>query len=426
MYDELVKQRNVLLSELKTLGDSAKDWTEEQEAQFDAKTAEVEKLNAKIAKLSKVQGIANTPSAAPVATFAGNSIEVGDDLEGKKPFAHFGEQLAAIRLAGMPGGNVDKRLLFGATGNNTVVDSEGGYAVQQDFAGEIMTRAIEEDDIASRCQRISVNGDGLRFYRPKNNTDANNSLFGVRVYRVAQAETVAASKLELEPAEIRLSKLMGIWYVTDEAQSDARALEGMARTGFAASMALKLGDEIINGNGAGECLGVLNAPVTISVAAEGGQAADTVIYDNVRKMKHRLIPGSMQRAAWFVNVDTPEQLEQMNMPIGTGGVPVFLPAGGLSADGFSALYGRPVIPTTHAPALGNVGDIGLYDFSRYLLIDKAGEGVKEDMSMHVRFLYGENTFRWTWRINGMPVDGSAFTFKNSTNTRSPFVTLAAR
>lgn len=428
---ELSTKRGELFAKMEALANRAANWTEEEQTQFAAYETELENLDQRIAKVTKFSAAASVPTSAPLpgSHTLGSRIEVGQDLEATRPFRSFGEQLSAIRTASIPGGSIDKRLLLAASGSNTVVDSEGGYAVQQDFAGELMTRAIETDEIASRCTRLSVNGDGLKFYRAKNNTDANNAVFGgIRVYRAAQAATVEASKPELEPAELRLAKLMGIWYATDELLSDASALEGMARIGFSTAMSMKLSDEILNGTGTGECLGLLNsaAGATIEVAKEAGQAAATIVYPNVRKMRHRILASANANAIWLVNGDAEEQLEQMTMPIGTGGVPVFLPPGGLSEDGLSRLYGRAVVPSAHCPALGTKGDIIFTDLSRYLLIDKAGQGVKEDVSMHVRFLYGENTYRWTWRINGMPIDGAPFDPKNSTNTRSAAVTLAAR
>lgn len=428
---ELSTKRGELFAKMEALANRAANWTEEEQTQFAAYETELENLDQRIAKVTKFSAAASVPTSAPLpgSHTLGSRIEVGQDLEATRPFRSFGEQLSAIRTASIPGGSIDKRLLLAASGSNTVVDSEGGYAVQQDFAGELMTRAIETDEIASRCTRISVNGDGLKFYRAKVNTDANNAVFGgIRVYRAAQAATVEASKAELETAELRLAKLMGIWYATDELLSDASALEGMARIGFSAAMSMKLSDEILNGTGVGECLGLLNAAsgATIEVAKETGQAAATIVYPNVRKMRHRILPSAAANAIWLVNMDSEEQLEQMTMPIGTGGVPVFLPPGGLSEDGLSRLYGRAVVPSAHCPALGSKGDIIFTDLSRYLLIDKAGQGVVEDVSMHVRFLYGENTYRWTWRINGMPIDAQPFDPKNSANTRSAAVTLAAR
>jgi len=77
-----------------------------------------------------------------------------------------------------------------------------------------------------------------------------------------------------------------------------------------------------------------------------------------------------------------------------------------------------------AETLGTVGDIILADLSEYMLIDKGG--IKQAASIHVRFLYDEMTFRWTYRLDGQPIRNSALTPYKGSNTRSPFITLATR
>ena len=113
----------------------------------------------------------------------------------------------------------------------------------------------------------------------------------------------------------------------------------------------------------------------------------------------------------------------MSQTVGTGGNAVFLPGGGASSEPFSTLFGRPVIPVEQCATLGDVGDIVLADFSQYLLADKPLETA---LSMHVRFLYDEQTFRIVYRVDGQPMWSSALTPAKGTATLSPFVTLAER
>ena len=138
----------------------------------------------------------------------------------------------------------------------------------------------------------------------------------------------------------------------------------------------------------------------------------------------RMHPKHRTKAEWYVHPDVEEQLLNMDFPVGTGGVPVFLPPGGASASPYSKLLGKDVISTDHCEALGDKGDIWFADLSEYMLIKKGG--VESAVSIHVRFLYGEQTFRFIFRANGAPKINSALTIKNSSNTRSPFVTLKAR
>jgi len=163
----------------------------------------------------------------------------------------------------------------------------------------------------------------------------------------------------------------------------------------------------------------------VSVAKEVGQAAATVVYQNVLKMWSRMWAPSRGNAVWFINQDVEPQLMQLYMAVGTGGVPVWMPANGISGSPYATLFGRPIIPVEYCPTLGTVGDIMLVDLSQYEFIDKGG--VQQTSSIHVSFLTGETAFRFMYRCNGMPEWKSALTPKSgSANTLSPYVALATR
>jgi len=119
----------------------------------------------------------------------------------------------------------------------------------------------------------------------------------------------------------------------------------------------------------------------------------------------------------------------MSIAVGTGGVPVYMPAGGAAAAPYGTLFGRPVIPIEQCPVLGDAGDIMLADFSQYKAIDKGG--LQGDVSIHVRFIYDESVFRFVYRFDGQPVLASDITpftagATTATDTLSHFVRVAAR
>jgi HK97 family phage major capsid protein len=183
-------------------------------------------------------------------------------------------------------------------------------------------------------------------------------------------------------------------------------------------------DAIFNGSGVGLPLGVLNSGALITVAKRAGQAADTVVWENIVDMWQRLAPGSQTKAVWYINQEVQSELMTMAQSVGTGGVPVYLPSGGASGSPYMTLLGRPVMPVEQLSALGDVGDILLADMSDYIGIDKGG--LQADTSIHVQFLYDEMTFRFRYRFNGAPYSNSALTPFKGTKTISPYVTLAAR
>jgi HK97 family phage major capsid protein len=174
-------------------------------------------------------------------------------------------------------------------------------------------------------------------------------------------------------------------------------------------------------------LGILNAGCLVSVSAEAGQKAATIVAENVIKMYSRMFASSLSTAEWYINQNTLPQLLTMSIAVGTGGIPVYLPPGNtlINAPG-GALMGRPVYPIEQAATLGTVGDVIFADLSRgYILAEKGG--IKADMSIHVRFEYDESVFRFVLRIDGQPVRASALTpYKGASSTQSHFIALATR
>lgn len=356
----------------------------------------------------------------------------------KRQFKNLGEQLKAIRTASIPGNETDNRLYIvekevreremRASGMNEGIGSEGAFALEPDFAGIIFETAVETGEIFSRINMNPVNGSGVKWIDVDESSVAASVYGGVIAYWAAESGTVTATKPKTGKRSLDLEKLMGIAYATDELEEDTAFISNWYRESFGVAVSRSAEIAIVNGSGAGVPLGILKAPCLVTVSKESSQTASTIVYDNVLKMWSRL-PGNKRRdAVWLINPDGETQLGKMSINIGTGGVPVYLPAGGLSVDGYSTLFGRPVIPTDCCLSLGSKGDIILCNLNDYMMIRKAGNdgGMKFDVSMHVQFLYGENTYRIIFRCNGMPKKATATTIKNSSNERGSFITLQAR
>jgi hypothetical protein len=62
--------------------------------------------------------------------------------------------------------------------------------------------------------------------------------------------------------------------------------------------------------------------------------------------------------------------------------------------------------------------------SQYMVATKGG--LRGAESIHVSFTTDQTAFRWIYRVDGQPTWKSALTPFKSSNTLSPFVTLAAR
>ena len=423
------------MDELNELAVSGEGYGDEQKEEYSTLESRLDSINEAIERHRKLEARKKSFSE-PVNPKHPTRVEIireeNHNDEGEyRGFGSLGEQLIAIANASR--GVRDSRLdaldaHYRATGMNEGTGSEGGFAVQTDFVSQIQDKARERAPIASRCRQmmISSNSNGTSLPLVDETSRATGSRYGgVRGYWVGEGTAPTASEVKLRNLQLNLQKLAAVAYVTEELNQDAMALESFVGEAFMDELAWLLDDAILNGDGAAKCLGILNGPATIAVAKEAGpQTADTVVYANVRKIKNRIYAPSRRNAVWLVHADVPDQLEQTVLAGSSSDVPIWLPAGGISGREFETLYGHPVIVCEQSPALGDLGDIMFVDLSQYLLIRKSG--INSAQSAHVKFVEHEMTYRWTMRVNGVPLWNSALTDAKGSNTRSPYVTLAAR
>jgi HK97 family phage major capsid protein len=394
-----------------------------------AKTAEIQQIKAKI-EAQKALDEGNKEGEITDMTPVNEPI-YAEPKDSRGPFKSFGEQMLAIVRSSKPGATIDNRLLEiqNATGASEGVPSEGGYLVQQDFSSEIIKTIYDSDSLAPLCRKvpISANSNSIKINGIDETSRADGYRWGgVQGYWANEAGTVTASKPKFRQIELTLNKVMALYYATDELLQDAAAMNSVLAEAFGDEIKFKVNDAIFRGDGSGKPLGILNAGCLVSQAAETGQAADTVIFENIVNMWSRMPASSRANSIWLINQEIEPQLFTMSIPVGTAGVPAYMPANGLSTSPYATLMGRPVRAIEYAAKLGDVGDIVFADFSKYLLADKGS--VNFASSMHVLFAYDEMTFRVTYRVDGQPVLASALTPYKATSARtlSPFVALAAR
>jgi HK97 family phage major capsid protein len=356
-------------------------------------------------------------------------IEDETDKKANQPWEELGLFMKEVQIATMYPGRMDDRLKAqkAVLGASEGIPADGGYLLQSNLSNEIFTLEHATGDILTRIRRLPVGprSNGLIMNAIDETSRATGSRWGgVQAYWAAEGDSVTASKQTFRQMELKLHKLVGVMYATDEMLSDTTVLGGIARMAVNEELTFLAEKSVIRGSGAGKPSGILNANATVSQPKETGQAAATIVTNNIFNMWSRMWGRSRQNAVWFINQDIEPQLFGLDMPVGTGGVPVYIPPGGLSSAPFAQLMGRPVVPIEHASTLGTVGDIILADLTQYISIDKGG--VEEAESMHVQFLTDQMTFRWTYRMDGQPGWSSALTPAQGSNSQSPFVTLATR
>lgn len=311
-------------------------------------------------------------------------------------------------------------------GMNLQDGSAGGFTVMPEFSNQIIDRVFS-NNLLSRTDGYTVSGNNMTFLANAETSRANGSRHGgVQGYWMDEAGTIQKSKPSFRQISLRLVKLAIVIYFTDDLLSDtATALESYATGKGADEFNFMIGDGIWNGSGVGQPLGILKCPSLISIAKETGQLADTIQTENVEKMYSRFFAPNLGNAIWYHNQDIRPQLDMMTLGVGTGGVPTFLPPGGLSQAPYGMLKGRPLEPIEFAPTLGDQGDLTLADLKQLLSITKGG--IAQAVSTHIEFLTGQTAIRLTMRLNIGPWENAPLTpYKGPANTQSSFVTLDDR
>lgn len=346
-------------------------------------------------------------------------------------FQSAGEFWAAVVNAGTPSKRVDERLVRKAPlGLNTIEGADGGFLVPEAVSDQIMSLVFDEANLLGRTDSEAITGNSITLKAIDESSRATGSRRGgVQGYWMAEAEQFTASKPRFRELSFRPHKLGVFYYATDEELSDASgfSLEQKLAEYAAEEINWLVNESIVNGDGVGKPLGILNSGCLVTINKESGQAADTIVFPNIVKMYARMLPRSIHRAVWLVNVDTLPQLMAMAFPNASGTAPAFLNGNAFpnaSESPFGSLVGRPILVTEHNPTLGDKGDIVFADMEMYKTVTRGS--VRSALSIHVRFDYGEAAFRFDFRIDGRPWLDAPIAPAKGTATLAPFVTIQDR
>jgi HK97 family phage major capsid protein len=354
---------------------------------------------------------------------AGYQVDVIEDEADKaarlNPFKSAGEFFKAVRNADDPSLRIDKRLysLKAAAGANETVPSDGGFLVPQETAGGILEKMWGTGTVLSRFNPIPVKGNGMKLNIVDETSRADGSRGGgVLGYWLAEAGEKTATKTKFRQLVMDLKKVAALCYATDELLEDQSALEAWISTNVPKELTFQTEAAIINGNGVGKPLGILQSPALYSIER---QTAGTIIGEDLGNMwAHRYLGANDY--VWFISSTIFPKL--MTMTIGTQ--PAYMPPGGLSGSPYGTILGRPVVETEYNPSLSVAGDILLAAPSQYQMISKGG--VKSASSIHVKFVTDETAFRFVYRVDGAPTwNDKVSSYYASSDYVSPFVALLA-
>jgi len=414
---------NELTNVIKTVFDeSVKPVIDNQKAAMDEIRSDID---------GKIAEVAGTVDDLRPKITVGEDLFNEDQKGGFKTLSQFAQHVA--RADKSQGRNITPELerwekAASASGLVEGEDQYGGYLIPPEFRNQLMQAITEMNEIMPRCTSIPMASTTVKIPYLNAFDESGGLVYGgIKWYWLDELAQKQETRPKFGRISLELKKIAGLAYASDEVLEDSPiSMENILRNGFRDGLNFTMNNVLLRGTGAGQPLGILNAPCLVTQTAETGQAAATILFENIINMYTRIF--DLSRAIWVINPSCLPQLASMSLNVGTGGSPVWLPANGISGRPYDTLMGKPIVWSKHASTLGTVGDIILCDWSQYLIGQKAGgAGVQYDTSIHLKFDYDQTCFRFVFRIDGQPWWPTYYTPPQATTlTQSPFVVLATR
>jgi HK97 family phage major capsid protein len=303
--------------------------------------------------------------------------------------------------------------------------SDGGFLVPEILRSQLLQIALEMSVVRSRATVVPMDSSRVPFPMIDSTTNRGSVFGGMIAYWGAEGAGLTDSSATFGRVELDARKLTGLSAVPNELLEDSIvSFAALVENLWPQALAFFEDLGFFSGTGAGEPLGFMGAgnPAQIAVAEESGQQAATIQIENIVKMYSRMLPASLNRAAWIVCPDAIPQLYTMALSVGTGGAPVMLV--NAAGAGPMTMLGRPIIVSEKANTLGTQGDISFVDLAYYLIGDRQSMSVSS--STDYQFGSDKTVWRIIQRVDGRPWIQSPITPANNGNTLSPFVELATR
>lgn len=359
----------------------------------------------------------------------GNEPVDKDPRAGFKSLAHFAGDVAKANKSGKLSDELNTwQTKAAADPSHNITDAESGaYLIPDEWRSEIFKPITQDDMVVGRTRKVMIDRNTVSMPYVNGFSEADGKVYGaVSANWMDEEEQHTETSMKFGKMQLSLKKLGLFAAITQEMLDDSPAsMEVILRDAFRDALVFEMNDKLLRGTGAGQPQGILNANAKVEVAKETDQAADTILFENVLKMYQRAYT---KNGIWMINDDALPQICTMSMPVGTGGVPVYMPANGASGRPYSTLFGQPVVWNKHCSTLGDAGDIIYVDWSQYYLGLKTGaaQGGKFAVSAHLKFDYDQMVYKLIFRVDGQSAWKSAVTPPQSSLTKSPIITLAER
>ncbi len=396
----------------------------------DGMLTEAKELKARAFKLHEIeQAIKDTPFDDAQGDAAKAQADEKRQIAQSGEFKDLGQMLQAIKTWAVTG-HKDSRLKWYSDRDGKVVGevkdlvenvgASGGFLVPTEFIANLYAVMAENSFVRQRATIIPMRRRqvDIPVLDQTGTTSGVPHWFGGMSFYWAEE---AAEKTESDPSFRKVSlvahKLIGYTRASDELVADsAVSLDALltGELGMAGGATWHEEYAFIQGTGAGQPLGVINAGATITVAR---QAGNTVGYIDLANMLENHLPtANASTTQWVIHQSLRSELLQVQDPNGSY---VWQPN---ARDGQpSMLFGYPVQFSEKPSFRGTAGDVILADWRYYLVGDR--QAVTVESTQFDRWRYDETSWRMVHRVDGQPWLSAPLTLQDGSAQISPFVIL---
>ena len=294
-------------------------------------------------------------------------------------------------------GREDRRLRTfpRAAGQGEYSGGEGGYLVPHQLTASILGPLFSESGILSRVNLLPMTSNVLVAAGFNTTDTSSGAVGGLELKWEAEGETLDSQTGVLGSIFLRAKKGAILVECSNELLEDSVAASVQLEQVMRNATQLGLERAILTGNGVGQPRGVLNDVGLVTIAKESGQAADSLVFENIVNMVARQHPSTLANSVWIASPSVLPQLLSLAFPIRDGAnvvggsqVPITVEG---EPVGMYRLMGLPLLLSETLPALGDKGDLMLVNFGEQLL------GMRTDlqieMSPHLKFNQDKTVFR---------------------------------
>lgn len=287
----------------------------------------------------------------------------------------------------------------------------GGYTVPLDMRTDLLQATLNASQLLPLVKVIPVTTDAGswpaldQYITPTAGVGQTAFAAGVTATTTAESGTLPTTEPAFKEINWKVTKIGGVAYISNELASDSPiAMDILLRGLFGIAVAAKREYYILRGTGAGEPLGVLNAPCAVAVATATNDAFAWVdalamiarfkqVTQNIRWVAHPGVLPDLGAAAW-VTGNVARRIEDL---------------------GFGSL-----VMSEHMPQ-ANGDDVILGDWGTYLLFERQSLAIA--FSEHAAFESDRGVWRFTERLDGQPWVKGPIVLADPTGsyTVSPFV-----